>query len=105
MTYKEFQHAIVCLEEFYKERQRIDDLAHAISPHSTLEFGAKFIDDYVWLLETAMNDEDQWISWFVFENDFGRKGLTCKINDKEYKITTAKKLYNVCLKFYNETTD
>lgn len=38
-----------------------------------------------------------WVSWFVYENDFGAKGLAVKINKKQFKIRNAEEMYDIIM--------
>jgi hypothetical protein len=40
-------------------------------------------------------DQDSWISWFVYDNDVGKKGLTVVIDSKKIKVKTVKALLRV----------
>jgi hypothetical protein len=98
MTVEEFESSINNLKEFMKEREKLDDVLNAISPTGTCvcEIGGKFIDDYISLLELSINDKDNSVSWFVFDNDFGSKKLTIRREDVgEYVISNEKILYEV----------
>ena len=98
MTVEEFESSINNLKEFMKEREKLDDVLNAISPTGTCvcEIGGKFIDDYISLLELSINDKDNSVSWFVFDNDFGSKKLTIRREGVgEYVISDEKILYEV----------
>lgn len=99
LTCEDLEIAIDNLQIFFKEQEKLDNIIKVISPTSTgvVEFGGEFIDAYINLLEKSFNDNFQWISWFVFENDFGRKGMEAKgSSDKKLtKIKTVKQLYKI----------
>jgi hypothetical protein len=40
-------------------------------------------------------DEDAWISWFIYDNDMGKKGLSVTINEKKMKVKTVKALLKI----------
>lgn len=97
MNYKEFSKAIKGLKDFFKEQDKLDSALHVISPSSTgvCEFGNKFIDDYINVLEIALGDDNNWVSWFVFENNFGEYKLDIKLDNKTYIIKDEEIFYNV----------
>ena len=98
MTIEEFESSINNLKEFMKEREKLDDVLNAISPSGTCvcEIGGKFIDDYISLLERSINDKNNSVSWFVFDNDFGSRKLTIGLEGVgEYVISDEKILYEV----------
>lgn len=98
MTIEEFESSINNLKEFMKEREKLDDVLNAISPSGTCvcEIGGKFIDDYISLVERSINDKNNSVSWFVFDNDFGSRKLTIGLEGVgEYVISDEKILYEV----------
>ena len=98
MTIEEFESSINNLKEFMKEREKLYDVLNAISPTGTCvcEIGGKFIDDYISLLERSINDKNNSVSWFVFDNDFGSRKLTIGLEGVgEYVISDEKILYEV----------
>ena len=40
-------------------------------------------------------DDYAWISWFVYDNDMGKKGLSVTIDGKNMKVNTVKALLNI----------
>lgn len=40
-----------------------------------------------------MKDTSEWISWFIYENEWGTKKMEASINDVEVKVTSYKELY------------
>lgn len=46
----------------------------ALNPDSQA-FATPLFDVYISLLEEAIGDMDGFISWFIYDNDFGRLGL------------------------------
>ena len=103
MEYKDFYYASHNLKEFMKEQDKLDAVLKVISPTSTdvCEFGNKFIDDYIQVVENALGDKFNGFSWFVFENDFGKKKMKVKVNSKEYKICNEKQFFDVCIKLHS----
>jgi hypothetical protein len=91
----DFGRAINDLQEFFNEQEKLDAVLKVISPSGTgiCEFGNHFVDRYIHLLSLSVNDESDWVSWHVFENDFGRKKLSVKVNGKNHIIEDAKHLY------------
>ena len=50
------------------------------------------------LLEFIFDDEDKWIDWWCWENDFGRDRLEAFIDDKAIILDTAEDLYEFLIK-------
>jgi hypothetical protein len=42
---------------------------------------------------------DDWIGWFIYENDFGKKKLSCSIDKKEYVIENIESFYGFLIIF------
>jgi len=40
-------------------------------------------------------DNDSWISWYVYDNLMGKKGLTVTIDSKKIKVKTVKALLKI----------
>jgi len=98
ISYDDFHYALTKLKKFLDEQDKLTQVINVIAPSGTCvcEFGNEFIDDYINLLECSVNDDSNWVSWFVFENEFGKKGLIINIDNKKYKIKSDKLLYDVC---------
>lgn len=103
MEYKDFYYASCNLKEFIKEQDKLHAVLNVISPSSpgVCEFGDKFIDDYIKVVEIALGDENNWFSWFVFENDFGKKKLKVKVDNKWYKICDEKQFFDFYIKLHS----
>lgn len=101
MEYEQFYKASQNLEEFIREQEKLDAVLKVIAPSSTAvcEFGNKFIDDYINVVEIALNDTGNWFSWFVFDNDFGRKKLTVNFDGEEFVISDEKTFFEIIVFF------
>jgi len=44
---------------------------------------------------TSVVDDGAWVSWFVYDNDMGKRGLTVIINEKKIKVKTVKALLKI----------
>lgn len=84
------------IQEFSNEQDKLEEVLRILSPSGVgvIEFGSKFIDQYIQTLSDALGDDWQFISWYVFENEFGIKGLTAKSEkwSKPRVIDTPEKL-------------
>lgn len=52
-------------------------------------------DTLIDLLELSMNDKSKWVSWWIYDNKFGKSNLTVTINNKQILIDTPEKLYDL----------
>lgn len=96
---QEFVLAISHLQAYFKEQEKLQAALDVICPTSTgvVEFGDEFVEHYIWLLSQAICDKGQWVSWFVYECDFGNKPMSAYIDEKEIVVDSAEKLYEVVL--------
>ena len=99
MEYEDFLKASNALKKFMNEQDELDNVIKVISPSSTgvVEFGNSFIDDYIRVVEIALEDKYEWFSWFVFDNDFGENEMVVTVEGKEYKISNEQEFYDVCI--------
>lgn len=103
MTLNEFEISISKLKKFFAEKEKLDNITKILTSNnlSSTEFGSRFIDDYISVIEIALGDKNNSVAWFVFDNDFGKKKLTITVQGIPHKITNEKKLYKI-LKLINK---
>ena len=90
--------------DYIDRREKLaDDIAKAYTKNNIPnDFYADYahvdstaFDYIIHLLELLTGDETGWISWFVFENDFGRKHSQCWDEDgNAFYIDTLGQLYD-----------
>jgi hypothetical protein len=92
-----FEYLLRKAKTFMAEQKKLDDVIRVIAPTSTgvVEFGGQFLDDYLVLLSYAVGDKEAWVTWFVFENDFGSKGLLAGAPGQAKPITNARELWDL----------
>lgn len=95
MTYEQFHISINNLKDFFKELEKLNTIIEILSPSGTgvCEIGHKFIEDYISLVESNLGDDGGFVSWFVFDNNFGNKKLQCYYKDIEYVISNDKEMF------------
>ena len=49
------------------------------------------------VLQEAMGDETAWTSWFMYENDFGSRGLEVKVESTPIKTDTPEDIYDLII--------
>lgn len=69
--------------------QIIDQLN--INPESIL-LDDSVIDQYQRLIELLLGDTSGWISWYIYDNDFGIKGMEAGLHNRLESITTPEQL-------------
>lgn len=97
MEYKDFLQVCENLKAFMQEQKKLDDVLKVIAPSGTsvCEFGNKFIDNYISIVEAALKDDTSFFSWFVFENKFGKENIGVIINGNEYPVTDEKTFFDM----------
>lgn len=84
MTYKEFSIAIKKLKAFMNLQDKAEKaLRLAFGEGFNFDFGNKFIDDYITVLSKAVGDEYGWVSWYVFDNDWGKNDMSVRFGGGE----------------------
>jgi hypothetical protein len=99
ITYEQFHRAIENLKRFTTEQDKLKSVLQVISPTGTgvVEFGNQFIDDYIDLIELALEHEYGLVSWFIFDNEFGQKNLVINFHGIEYVISSIRDIYDFIL--------
>ena len=49
-------------------------------------------DSYVLAVESIVCDAHGWVTWFIWDNECGDKGLVAKRNKSTYQMKTVKQL-------------
>jgi hypothetical protein len=95
MTKEQFATKIEEIRHFSKEIDILNDHLQAIAPGAVCEFGGHFLNDYIRLLSEMIGDTDQWISWYVFDDDFGGRKLEAGYDGSTIKITSINMLWRL----------
>lgn len=97
MTKEQFATRIDEIKRFMDEIDVLHSHIYAIAPGAVCEFGGRFLDDYIRLLSESVGDDADWswVSWFVFDNEFGKKGLEAGFDGKMTKITSVDDLWDL----------
>ena len=98
--YQDLFFAIEHLRHFYRERKKLSEVISVISPSSTgvVEFGNKFIEDYIALAAKLVGDKNEWIAWYIWENDWGKNKMEVTSDGKKKRICNPHDLYHFCIK-------
>jgi hypothetical protein len=84
--------------EIYRFNDELDALnTHigAIAPGAVCEYGARFLDDYIRILSELVGDDNGWISWYVFDNELGKRGFEAGYDGNVVKITSVDMLWEL----------
>lgn len=95
VTFKKFDEIIEKVKEFSDFEDAMSGYGIDLCYSTASDMASEIIE----LLVLLVDDKEEWISWYCWEVDFGRKdkdGLNIvEINDKKYKIDSTKKLWNL----------
>lgn len=57
------------------------------------------VDPYITMiidiLSQAVDDWEEWVSWYAFENSFGINCLMVQLNGKSMKVTSSEQLWDI----------
>lgn len=88
-------------KQIEKERKLVNFLSEGyIDGYPVSTFSEPLIETTIKLLSIFFEDDafknksNTWIEWFVYDDDFGRRGLTAFIDKKEYKFSNAEEFYD-----------
>lgn len=95
LTYEKFEEYMNDLKELIRKEDKLDDALKEMSP----DFGGFYTDApslIVELLEKIMNDENDWIGYYIWDTNWGKDmNVIWDTNDNEIPFETIKDLYNV----------
>lgn len=99
MEYKEFKSKMEVLIRFYREQSEMGKtIEKAFSCHSyvVVEFGQELANAYQNMLEKAVGDNSDWISYWLWECDMGKKpqGWSKKGEQAMRPMKTLKNLWD-----------
>lgn len=85
LSYKDFKRHINDIKALMNLQDRIDNFRHEYNKSGVKdEFEFYFptgIDNIIQLLALLTNDKDEWISYWIYELDFGKKANELKCTD------------------------
>ena len=111
----EFVKIIDTIKDYYEKEEKLTKYLHEffMDGYSAVDFCSELIDVTIKLLaknfsekhEASIEDD---ISWFVYENDFGKKEFSIRYiipstkDKKEYKITSIEEMYDYIVAYLKE---
>jgi hypothetical protein len=98
MDFAEFKKYIEPIREYIKETDEANKFISAISSESYafVTIGSNLLDRYIDLFEKLLGvEEGEWISWYVFECELGKRPMSAYIDGKEYEIDSDEALYEL----------
>jgi hypothetical protein len=97
LTFKEFNRYFDVIIFFREEASKRQDLIQKLytSSYVVEEHGERLFDFYVEVLSKLMEDDEEWISYFVWETDMGKNNMGVEINGKKIKLKSVADLYKI----------
>ena len=91
----ELERLIKEIKDFDAEIDKLNEHISAIAPGAVCDFGGRFLDDHIKLLSKYLGDEGDWINWYVFDNNYGKKQLEAGYDGKVLKIDRISRLWDL----------
>lgn len=95
------QNFIEAMEELQAIKEAKEEVAKAwkkLNPHWQYPYNTRYEQLAVELLRDAMNDEYDWIGYFIYETDWGKKDLEVTVEGVVRYLRTPEDVYNVIKK-------
>lgn len=94
MTRNELDKHLDVIKQFHKRRREAEKGIEKIcSDYSVSIDIADYLEDKcIELISKLASDNDNWIGWYVYDNDFGRKRLQAMLHDKMIPINNTRQL-------------
>lgn len=94
MTRNELDKHLDVIKQFHKRRREAEKGIEKIcSDYSvSIDIADHLEDAYVMAISQLENDNDGWIRWYIYDNDFGRKRLQAMLHDKMIPINNTRQL-------------
>lgn len=94
MDFEEFKQCFKHLEEFNEEADFQNGLIYKLCG-GMLEHGYMLMDAYIELLSKNVGDENEWINYYIFECEFGKKPMEVTVDKKKIKLDSLEKLWKI----------
>lgn len=100
LTKQEFVEKMKELQSLEVKQNKFCDDMDKYFECGTFNLGYDLIDFGISLLCELVGDKDQesWIYWFIYENDWGKRGFDAGYDGKTKKIKTIEQLYDLIVK-------
>lgn len=91
---KILKYGLDAIQKFHNDQITLDKGLRILSPSGTnvIEFGSELESSFIKILSEVLDDNSNWIDWYIYDNDFGMKKLTAGYDGKLKIINTPEKL-------------
>jgi hypothetical protein len=100
MTLEEFKEWFKTIEEYNEEWEKANEAIQVLCPgtYAMLEIGNGLLDSYTALLEKMMGSEGDWIAYYLYECESGKKPMGVVLeNGREILLDSIEKLYEIMM--------
>jgi hypothetical protein len=96
MNYQEFKRRIEVLVDFYKKQDEAGKTLCRVlcMDGNIMDFGSELATAYTKMLQEAVGDEDDWIGYWLWECDMGKKKMGWSKDGVDYDIKSIRSLYD-----------
>jgi hypothetical protein len=110
----DFVRAINAIKSYWANEEKLTKYLHEffMDGHSVVDFGNELTNTIVKLLAKNISEKHEvsikdYIEWFIYENDFGKRKLSIyhtleEGTEKEHKITSTEKMYDYIVKYLRD---
>ena len=94
MTSQELDRHFDVIKDFHTKRQEAELALGKLCNESFIyiDLADNLETEYVKLLSQMVGDKAEWISWYIYENDFGADGMAAGLEDEMISIDNTDKL-------------
>lgn len=86
------------LELMDKYTDRLNTAFKAFEPSFNFVTFSRYQSLVINTLKIAYDDERDWISYFIYDCEYGKKDMEVTINKKTFKLKTVNQLYQILSK-------
>lgn len=87
----QFRDRMAFIEKYNKEFEIANKAVQELMPnsHPVIDMGANLLDGYIDLLQDIYNDKNEWISYFVYDCNYGANPMKIVVDGKETLLKTV----------------
>ena len=97
LSENKFVWAMKEIQKNHEEIAKFGSLLDKYFDSFIFSFGYDLVTTSINILKECVNDteDDSWIDWFIYENDFGNRKMEAGYNNKTKQIKNASDLYRL----------
>ena len=97
LTLEVFMNQLQVLRDFQDKKDERQKLVGQMYTSSFVidEFGDDLFTSYIRFLALMMNDDGEWIDYYIFETQWGKEIMDITVNDKHHDLRSYEDLYDI----------